>query len=212
MRASLILALAVSAVVGTGTRAGSVVGKACSQATSRGAAASGTVVLSRADGSPLFPGSRGEATFTLQGNRRLGFTATDVSLQADRLPAAFELAIVWTGGAVAAGDWCTGIRELVTRRLDPPALAQLVGLPLGSSAAAPPQLVLREPGKATTWMSGPLGNLNFTRGGCANLCAPALTVSCRSSCEGQQPRRPCVRQCRRGGLQACRSTGSCRQG
>lgn len=211
MRTSLVLVLAASAVVLTGSRAGSVVGTACSQAKSRGAAASGRVVLSRAGGSSLFPGSRGEATFTLQGNRRLGFTATDISLQADRLPAAFELAIVLADGAVATGDWCTGIEELVTRRLDPSALAQLAGLPLGSSGASPPQLVLREPDRTTIWMAGPLADLTFTRRGCASLCAPALTASCQSTCEGRQPRRRCVRQCRRGGLQACRSTGRCQQ-
>jgi hypothetical protein len=205
-----VVTVALGAVLATATPAGSLETRTCEQSLSRGGAATGTVVLSRPEGSSLLPASNGEATFKLLGNRRLRFTRTYALVAADRLPADLELALEAAGTPLAAGDWCTGIAELVTRPLDGIVLARLLGLPPGGQASARPQLVLRVPGTGGVLLAGTPGEITFTRRGCGRVCAPALTAACRSSCEAQQPRRRCIRECRRAGLRACRTTGNCR--
>ncbi len=202
--------VALGAVLATANPASGLETRACEQGLTRGgAAATGSVTLSRVQGSSLLPPSRGEAAFKLLGNRRLRFTRTDTLVAADTLPLELELALEANDATLAAGDWCTGIADLVTRPLAGRVLAQLLGIPAGGGPTVRPRLVLRPPGSGSALLAGTPAEITFTRRGCGRVCAPALTAACRSACETQQPRRRCIRQCRRAGLGACRTEGSC---
>jgi hypothetical protein len=210
-RSTNLLRLALGVLLATANGAGAVESRTCEQAVGRPGVASGAVVLSRPEGSALLPASSGEASFTLLGNRRLRFTRTYALVAADRLPAAdLELALEAAGTVLASGDWCSGITGLVSRPLAGDALARVLGLSARAADAGRPRLVLRVRGTSTVLLAGTPGEVAFAPRGCGKVCAPALTAVCRSSCEGQQPNGRCIRQCRRAGLQACRSTGSCR--
>jgi hypothetical protein len=211
MKQTLVSVLATGVIAASGTLAHSIVGLQCSQAQTRRGPATGSVVLSPTAGSPLLSSSHGDATFRIQGDHRLGFSATDVSLVADRLPARLELALVEHDGTLAAGDMCSGIGQLVTKRLNGEALARVFGLPVSDDSTDRPQLVVRVPGDATPWMAGALGDMTLRRGGCGKLCQPALTASCRASCATAQAKGRCVRRCRQGGMRTCRQTGICRR-
>lgn len=180
MKRTLIPAFAAGVVVMSSVADG-IVGIQCSQQTTRRGPASSSVVLSLAAGSPLLSSSHGDARFRIQGNRRLGFSATGMSLVADGLPSQLELALVANDETLAAGDMCSGIGDLPTKRLTGETLARVFGLPLGDGSCDRPQLVVRVSGSPMPLLAGALGEPTLRPGGCANPCRPALTFSCRAS-------------------------------
>jgi len=216
MPKTIVLALVLGVALATASRSNDAnaqpgpPGLTCSGSRGGGRGiASTAVILSPSVGSTLSEGSVGQVEVDLLSNRRLRFERVSMNLlfgsgSAPLNQGLSRLSLEVGSATLTSGDICgLDLHAMVTNPLPGEVLAQLFGL--GGAARA--QVVLRE--GSILQLSGTPGDFVLGRRGCARVCVPALGAACRASCEGQQR---CVRQCRRVGLQACRETGSCRQG